>query len=125
MVSGAAHYQRGLLWVEGAIVLAVSASIAIYYFFSTSNFGGYSYSIRWLVPTIPLLWFFGFGFFENFTRVKRIVFTGLFAVSLVIAVVGAGNPWARTQNGKAGFLANIENLGTRMHQIEAKWRGRA
>jgi hypothetical protein len=115
--------SRGLLWVEGAIVLAVSAIIAIYYFFSTSNFGGYSYSIRWLVPTIPLLWFFGFGFFENLTRVKRMVFTGLFAVSVVIAVVGAGNPWARTQNGKPGFLANIENLGARMHQIEAKWRG--
>ncbi len=116
--------SRGLLWVEGAIVLAVSAIIAIYYFFSTSNFGGYSYSIRWLVPAIPLLWFFAFGFFENFTRVKRIVFTGLFAVSLVIAVVGAGNPWARTQNGKPGFLANIENLGARIHQIETKWRGR-
>jgi hypothetical protein len=115
--------NRGLLWVEGAIVLAVSAIIALYYFISTTNYGGYSYSIRWLVPTIPLLWFFAFGFFENFTAAKRMVFTGLFAVSMVIAAVGAGNPWAKTENGKPGFLVNVESIGSRMHQIEAKLRG--
>lgn len=115
--------NRGLLWVEGAIVLAVSAIIALYYFISTTNYGGYSYSIRWLVPMIPLLWFFAFGFFENFTRAKRLVFIGLFAVSVVIAAVGAGNPWARTDNGRSGFLTNVESIGSRIHQMEAKWRG--
>jgi 4-amino-4-deoxy-L-arabinose transferase-like glycosyltransferase len=114
--------SRGLLWMEGAIVLGVFSSTAFYYFISTTNYGGYSYSIRWLVPAIPLLWFFAFGFFENFTRAKRMVFTGLFAMSMVIAAVGAGNPWAKTENGRAGFLVNVESIGSRIHQFEAKWR---
>lgn len=112
--------SRGFLWVEAAIVLSVSAVVAIFYFFSTSNYGGWSYSIRWLVPTIPLLWFFGFGFFENLTRAKRVLFTGLFAVSVVIALVGAGNPWSRTVRSKSGFVANIEELSARFHHLEVK-----
>jgi hypothetical protein len=88
--------SRGLLWVEGAIVLAVSASIAIYYFFSTAISVGIRIAFGGWYRQSHCCGFLGFGFFENFTRVKRMVFAGLFAVSVVIAVVGAGNPWART-----------------------------
>lgn len=112
--------SRGLLWAQGAIVLGACAVIAIFYFFSTTNFGGYSYSIRWFVPMIPLLWFFGFGFFEDFTRAKGVLFTGLFAVSVAFALVGASNPWSRTETGKPGFVVNIEDLSARIHRLEAK-----
>jgi hypothetical protein len=82
---------RKRFWVEASMVLALSAMFTGYFFFYSSNFAGHSYSIRWFVTLIPLLWFFAFPFFLNLTRTRRCIYGALCSVSFVIAIVGAVN----------------------------------
>lgn len=37
------------------VVSAGSITLALYYLLTTNNYGGWSYSIRWFVPLLPLL----------------------------------------------------------------------
>jgi len=37
----------------------------------TNNYAGWSYSIRWFVPMLPLLLFFLFPYFETFNSRRR------------------------------------------------------
>lgn len=99
--------QRGPLWVEAALVGGVSALLVLYYSFSTSNYGGLNYSIRWFVPTIPVLWLFSYPYFEDLSDERKALYTGLLVAGLVIAFVGALNPWSDISTGEPAFLANL------------------
>jgi hypothetical protein len=50
--------EKGHFFYEGIAVAAGSAAVVLYYLFATNNYGGWSYSIRWFVPLLPLLFFF-------------------------------------------------------------------
>jgi hypothetical protein len=67
-----------------------------YYFLYSSNYSGYSYSIRWFVTLLPLLWFLAFPFFTVWNRTKVSPYGILFALSTVIAAAGAFDQWPPT-----------------------------
>jgi len=87
-----------------------TACLLGYYWVMTDNFAGWSYSIRWFVPLLPLLLFFLYGFFQAWNVGRRAVFNGLLGVSVLIACVGAINPWSALVYDDAPLLANIKQL---------------
>jgi hypothetical protein len=95
---------------ESRCVLAGSALLVSYYWATTSNFSGWSYSIRWFVPLLPLFFFFLFPYLLGATARRRKVFTGGLAVSMVVAFVGALNPWSSLAYSNVPFAANIEQF---------------
>jgi hypothetical protein len=103
-------FRRGVLWVEAGLSLGASSAIAGFYFLTSANFGGWSYSTRWFVVAVPLLWFFSFGYFQKMTRMKRVLYAVLLGVSFCIALVGAYNPWPDTSARAPGFLTNARAI---------------
>lgn len=102
--------QKKQYWKE-AIVIAIATILLMgYYFLTTSNYGGYSFSIRWFVPLIPIIFFFAFRFFEKPGKIKTAVFAVLLTVSIGIALVGAINPWSDPTFHPIPLLANIKQL---------------
>jgi len=102
--------RKGPFFYEAMAIGAGSVCLMFYYWLMTSNFAGWSYSIRWFVPMLPLLLFFLFPFFQDFSTRRRAAFNGVLAVSALIACVGAINPWSALLYNDAPFLANIEQL---------------
>ena len=103
--------QRGRFFWEGICIAAGSAILLLYYWLTTNNFAGWSYSIRWFVPLLPLLMFFLYPYFEGFGKRSRVKsFQALLSISLIIAFVGALNPWSPLAYGEISFLANIKQF---------------
>ena len=107
---------------EAAVALGCTAVLWGYYIASSTNFSGYSYSVRWFVPSLPILLFFlAFGWDLRGTsepgsasfgwrpvwRWWREGFWVLFAVSAVIALVGCLNPWSNMGVSQLPFTANL------------------
>jgi hypothetical protein len=103
--------RREPLWAETTVALTVSAGFVLYYGAATSNYAGWSYSVRWFVALIPLLWFFSYSFFLDFTPAKHKLVAGSFAISVVISLVGAIDPWTPT---RPAFLANLGLIYSRL-----------
>jgi len=105
--SGQLFQQETLVILTGSIV------IMAYYFVFSSNYGGWSYSIRWFVPILPLFYFYLFDI-ESFIKNKGLksIFMILVAVSIVIALVGLINPWSNAELHSIPFLANLKQLMT-------------
>jgi hypothetical protein len=110
--------MKAKYWREAVAVLAGSAAVITYYAFSSANFSGASYSIRWFVPLLPLWWFFGSAAIErleSWTRWQKLVVAGLCAVSVCYAVAGALNPFPEEWHGYGMPLSNVlESLGRRL-----------
>lgn len=102
--------RRGPFRYEAMAIAVSSGCILLYYWIMTDNFAGWSYSIRWFIPLLPLLSFFLFPFFQAWDARRRAVFNGLLGVSVLIAGVGAINPWSALVYDNAPFLANIKQL---------------
>lgn len=102
-------------WKEALVISISSLIILLYYLVFTNNYGGWSYSIRWFVPFIPLLFFFIYPFFEDFTDNKRILFTFLFILSSTIAVIGIINPWSNETLSSIPLIANIKEFIILIH----------
>lgn len=100
--------KRGF-WREACLVLAGSIIIMAYYFVMTNNFGGWSFSIRWFVPLLPMVFFFLYPCFEN-ARPKINLFTVLLCASLLISVVGAVGPWSNKSVSDTSLLANLSRM---------------
>jgi hypothetical protein len=111
--------RKGSFRHEGIAIAAGSVCILFYYWIMTDNFGGWSYSIRWFIPLLPLLLFFLFPFFRALNARRRAVFNGLLGVSALIACVGAINPWSALFYDDAPFLANIKQLIIHIEQPQA------
>ena len=108
---------------EAAMVLACTAVLWGYYIASSTNFSGYSYSIRWFVPSLPLLLFFlVFGWSTRGVQAADAsasfgwrpawpwwpsLFWVLFSVAAVIALVGCLNPWSNMGVSQFPFTANL------------------
>ena len=95
---------------EARVIGVVSLIIVLYYLLFTNNYGGGSYSIRWFVPMLPIVFFFMHPFFENFTPFRRRFFFTVFFISTIIAGVGMLNPWSLVELGNTPFLGNIIEL---------------
>jgi len=94
-----------------AIVIAISSIIIVlYYTLFSNNYGGWSYSIRWFVPLLPLLFIFIYPFLENISNMRRKIFAVLVVVSAAIAIVGLINPWTNAGLSDTPFIANIVEL---------------
>jgi len=109
-------WRRGRFFYEGVAVAAGSTCLALYYWLMTNNYAGWSYSIRWFVPMLPLLLFFLFPYFETFNSRRRAWYNVLLGVSAVIACVGALNPWSALVYNDIPFVANIEQFITHLRQ---------
>jgi hypothetical protein len=95
-----AFFYEALIVCSGGLVLAT------YYFLTTSNYGGWSYSMRWFVPLLPLLFFFLYPYFESHYDSHPNAFRAVLCVSMIIAVVGLVNPWSHTGD-HGGLISNI------------------
>jgi hypothetical protein len=102
--------RRGLFFREAIVIGAGSAVLALYYVFFTDNYGGWSYSIRWFVPLLPLLFFFLFPYFEVYSHKRARQFRALLGVAIAIAFVGATDPWSDGSLSGTPFIANIKEL---------------
>lgn len=103
--------QRGAFFWEGIFIAGGSAILLLYYWLTTNNFAGWSYSIRWFVPLLPLLMFFLYPCLESFSKRGCVrTFQTLLCVSVITAFVGALNPWSPLVYSEIAFLANIEQF---------------
>ena len=103
---------RRKYWREGAAVATGSAAIVCYYAFSSSNYSGATYSIRWFIPFLPLWWFFGATALENIGTWgpwKKRLAAGLCALSVFYALAGAMDPWPYEWRGAEVPLINIRD----------------
>jgi hypothetical protein len=101
--------RREFVWEARAVCLA-SAPIVSYYLIFSNNYGGWSYSIRWFVPLLPLWFFFMYPFLENLKVGRQALFLTLFSVSAVIAIIGLANPWSSMSLSPYPVVANIKTI---------------
>ncbi|WP_028708359.1 hypothetical protein [Propionicicella superfundia] len=95
---------------EALVVTAMSVVIVAFYALTSTNYGGYSYSIRWFVPMLPLWMFFLYPLLERPGRRPWAVFVALLAVSVPIAVIGTWNPWTYISLDPVPLRANLLSL---------------
>jgi hypothetical protein len=101
---------RGRLFYEALVIAAGSAVIVLYYLLFTNNYGGWSYSIRWFVPLLPLLFFFLYPYFESYGAKYARQFQVLLCVAIAIAFVGAIDPWSHRDLSEVSFIANLKEI---------------
>ena len=106
--------RRGPFWREAVAVAVATSLIFVYYVSVTTNESGWSYSIRWFVPLLPLLYFFLYGYLARMTPFRKRAFVTLFAISVLIAVVGVVNPWSNRRYSDTSFLANVQDAVKRV-----------
>lgn len=102
--------MRGSFFYEGLVVAAGSAVLVLYYLLATNNYGGWSYSIRWFVPLLPLLFFFVYPCFESYGPARARQFRVLLCIAIVIAFVGAIDPWSHRDLSEVPFVANLKEI---------------
>lgn len=95
---------------EATVIGGASIIIVLYYLLFTNNYGGSSYSIRWFVPLLPVLFFFIYPFFEEFTKKRYRIFITLFIFSTLIAGIGLINPWSVAQLSDTPVISNLIEL---------------
>lgn len=100
--------RKGPFFFEAIAMATGSTVLLLYYWLSTNNYGGWAYSIRWFVPMLPLLFFFLYPYFEAFDPRRRRWFQALLCVSVIIAAVGAANPWAAVGPADVPFKVNFK-----------------
>jgi hypothetical protein len=107
--------QRDRFFWEAIIIATGSVILVLYYWLTTNNLAAWSYSIRWFVPVLPLLTFFLYRCLESFDNARYTrAFQTLLGVAVVIAFVGALNPWSPLVYSEISFLANIEQFVAHM-----------
>ena len=102
--------DQGRFYYEAIVVAAGSSAVVLYYLMATNNYGGWSYSIRWFVPLLPLLFFFLYPYFESYSPNRARPFRVLLCVAIVIAFVGAIDPWSHSDLSEVPFVANLKEI---------------
>ena len=96
---------------EALVVGLCSLIVFGYYAVMTKHQSGCSYSIRWFVPMIPLLYFFLYPVFTKGKAVSLVVFSVLLSCSIVLALAGVINPWSDLSISERPFITNLVELG--------------
>jgi len=102
--------RRMLFWREAAAIACGSAVMMTYYFLASTNFGGWSYSVRWFVSVLFLWWFFVPAAADLFAR-RKLLTVALATASVVYAVGGVANPWTTPD---IGYSAPFVNIGRKL-----------
>jgi hypothetical protein len=102
--------DKGPFFYEALVVAVGSSIVVLYYLLFTNNYGGWSYSIRWFVPLLPLLFFFLYPYFESYAAKRAHQFRVLLCVAIVIAFVGAIDPWSHRDLSDVPFIANLKEI---------------
>ena len=95
---------------EACVAGVVAASIVGYYLLFSNNYSGFSYSIRWFVPLLPLLFFFMYPVLDCRLTGVKVLFFALFAAGMVIAIIGLINPWSFMNLSPYPLVANLRTL---------------
>ena len=95
---------------EALTIGACSLIVLGYYAVMTKHQSGCSYSIRWFVPLIPLLYFFLYPVFTKGKKVSLIFFSVLLSGSIAVAAVGVINPWSDLSISEKPFITNLVEL---------------
>ena len=103
-------HKQERFWSECLCVLLGSLILCGYYWVTTTNLAGWSYSIRWFVPILPPFFFFLYPYLRDNSARRKRLFIIVFAVSTVIASVGALNPWSPLVYSDVPFVANIKQF---------------
>ena len=93
---------------EALVVGIASLVIVLYYLLFTTNYGGWSYSVRWFVPLLPLLFFFMQRFLRGASSRRRRVFTALLCVSSIVSCIGLIDPWSNVAANETPLISNME-----------------
>jgi len=109
--------QKGHFFHEALVVGAGSVTLVLYYTLTTSDYGGWCYGIRWFVPLLPLLLFFVYPYFEAYTERRATLFSVLLSVSILVATVGATNPWSDPSLATLPLVGNIKDLSSRLYEF--------
>jgi len=104
-VSAARRGER--FWKEARVIIAGSIIIFVYYASTTSNYSGFSYSIRWFVPLLPLLFFLSYPVIDGILSRRHRLFFALLVSSVVISTIGLINPWADENVSRFPLIANL------------------
>jgi hypothetical protein len=97
--------------LETLIILFGSIVLMSYYWLFSSNYGGWSYSIRWFVPILPLFFFYLFEYeYETDWRGEKPIFWALVICSVIIAGIGLINPWSNQDLHGVPIIANLKQL---------------
>lgn len=97
--------------MEAFVIISGSLVIMLYYFLFSSNYGGWSYSIRWFVSFLPLLGFFLFDLPSTFSlQSRKKLVLSLSIISIIVASVGLINPWSNPNLHVVPFIANLKQL---------------
>lgn len=78
--------------IQNLAVFAGILFVISYFCLYTSNYGGSSYGARYLLPLTPILLYYASPIFAEKKSV-RYLFYGAVVLSVVVAFVGALNPW--------------------------------
>jgi hypothetical protein len=85
--------------IEAPLLAAAGASVLFYGFF-TNEYGGWAYGFRYLIPLIPLLWFFiARDFAPRWGSWSYRLLCALLLWGLLASYVGANNPWCAAYEG--------------------------
>jgi len=106
------NLRKGTALKSETLVIAISSAILMsYYFLFSTNYGGWSYSIRWFVPLLPLIHFYlsDLKLPDNSDR-RAILLWGLVISSIIIAGIGLINPWTNQDLHSIPILANLKQL---------------
>jgi hypothetical protein len=109
--------QKGPFRYEGLVIGSGSLVLVAYYVLTTNNYGGECYSIRWLVPLLPLLMFFLHPYFERYHKAPAAWFAVLLCLSIAIAFIGAFDPWSSFRSSNVPLIANIKQIEKFQSQV--------
>jgi hypothetical protein len=103
---------------EAAAVASAAVVIVTYYLLYTNNYGGWSYSVRWFVPLLPLVFFFLHPFLAAWDGRRRAMFTALFGVATLISSIGLVNPWSAPVLSDVPLIANLREIPFLLAQLK-------
>ena len=104
--------QRSKLFqIETLVILCGTIILMSYYWLFSSNYGGWSYSIRWFIPVLPLILFYLYDL-ESLGkwRWNKTIFYALVVCSVIIAGIGLINPWSNLDAHTIPIFANLIQL---------------
>lgn len=100
---------RGKIKINTIFMFIFLLSFIIFYSLMTGDYGGWSYGFRFLIPVIPILWFYICEWFAaNKNKTLKIIFAIAVVWGILTSAVGAYNPWPVCYEGSATNKGTVE-----------------